>query len=265
MKNKTWYLVTPMKGKSIVGCKWVYKIKRKQDNGLDRYKARLVAKEFKQRYGIDYDDTFSPVVKMATIHIVLSIVVLGGRSMRQLDAQNAFLHVYLEEEVYMEQPPGYEDVTKPGYVCKLDKALYRLKQAPRAWYSRLSAKLISLGFNASKGDVSLFFYSKGDINIFVLVYVDNIIVTSCSEKAIAALLKDLQDDLGDLNYFLGIEVMKTTDGIILTQEKYVSDLLKKVGMSKCKPAAIPLSTSKKLSCMKEPHSDRMMLQSIEVW
>jgi hypothetical protein len=193
VKNKTWRLVPPMKGRNIVGCKWVYKIKRKQDGSLDRYKARLVAKGFKQRYGIDYDDTFSPVVKMATIHIILSILVSKGWILRQLDEQNAFLHGYLEEEVFMEQPPGYEDSSKPGYVCKLDKALYGLKQAPRAWYSRLSTKLLSLGFHASKADVSLFFYSKGDVTIFILVYVDDIVVASSSDKAIEAILKDLQD------------------------------------------------------------------------
>jgi hypothetical protein len=103
------------------------KIKRKQDGSLDRYKARLVAKGFKQRCGVDNDDTFSPVLKMATIRIVLSIVVSRWWNMHQLDVQNAFLHGYLEEEVYVEQPPGYEDATKPGYVCKFDKALYRLK------------------------------------------------------------------------------------------------------------------------------------------
>jgi hypothetical protein len=140
----------------------------------------LVAKRFKQRYVIDYDDTFGPVIKMVTICIILSIVVSRGWSLGQLDIQNAFLHGYLEEEVCMEQPPGYEDSTKPGYVWKLDTALYGLKQAPRAWYSWLSAKLISLGFHASKADVSLFFYNKGDITIFVLVYVDDIIVASSS-------------------------------------------------------------------------------------
>jgi hypothetical protein len=237
-----------MKGKNIIGCKWVCKIKRKQDNNLDRYKARLMAKGFKQQYGIDYDDIFSPVVKIATIWIILSIVVSKGWSLHQFDVQNAFLHGYLEEEVYMEQPPGYEDPTKPGYVCKLDKALYGLKQAPRAWYSRLSAKLISLGFHSSKA----VFCNKGDTTIFVLVYVDDIIVASSSQEATTVLLKDLQDefalkDLGDLHYFLGIEVNKATCDIVLTQEKYASDLLKKVGMSGCKPVATPLSTSEKLS------------------
>jgi hypothetical protein len=252
MKNKTWHLVPPKKGRNVIGCKWVYKIKRKADGSLDRYKARLVAKGYKQQYGIDYDDTFSPVVKHATIRIILSIAVSRGWSLRQLDVQNAFLHGVLEEEVYMQQPPGYEDSTKLNYVCKLDKALYGLKQAPRAWYSRLSNKLLSLGFQASKADTSLFFYNKGSVTIFVLVYVDDIIVASSTHKATEALLSDLNKefalkDLGDLNYFLGIEVNKVRDGIILTQDKYASDLLKKVDMSDCKPISTPLSTSEKLS------------------
>jgi histone deacetylase 1/2 len=145
MRNKTWHLVPPEKGRNLIDSKWVYKIKRKSDGSLDRYKARLVAKGFKQRYGIDYEDTFSPVVKPATIRIVLSIAVSRGWSLRQLDVQNAFLHGVPEEEVYMKQPPGYEDQSLPNYVCKLDKALYGLKQAPRAWYSKLSAKLRDMG------------------------------------------------------------------------------------------------------------------------
>jgi len=194
MKNRTWHLVPPQKGRNVIGCKWVYKIKRKSDGSLDRYKARLVAKGFKQRYGIDYEDTFSPVVKSATIRVILSIAISRVWSLRQLDVQNAFLHGFLEEEVYMQQPPGFEDSSKPNYVCKWDKALYGLKQAPRAWHSRLSAKLISLGFQASKVDTSLFFYSKGGITIFVLVYVDDIIVASSSEKGTTALLQDLQSE-----------------------------------------------------------------------
>ena len=119
-------------------------------------KARLVVKGFKQRYAIDYEDTFSPVVKAATIRLVLSISVSQGWSLRQLDVKNAFLHGVLEEEVYIKQPPSFESSATPNYICKLDKALYGLKQAPRAWYSRLSAKLHTLGFIPSKGDTSLF-------------------------------------------------------------------------------------------------------------
>jgi len=118
IRNKTWHLVPPQKGKNVIDCKWVYKIKRRSDGKIDRYKARLVAKGFKQRYGIDYEDTFSPVVKAATIRLVLSLAMSKDWCLRQLDVQNAFLHGFLEEEVYMKQPPGYEDKTKPHHLCR---------------------------------------------------------------------------------------------------------------------------------------------------
>jgi hypothetical protein len=128
---------------------------------------------------------------MAIIHAILSIVVSQGWSLRQLDVQNTFLHGHLEEEVYMQQPLGYEDPSRPNYICKLDKALYGLKQAPRAWYSRLSSKLVALSFEASKVDTSLFFYNHGNTHIFVLVYIDDIIIANSSEHATKALLQDL--------------------------------------------------------------------------
>jgi hypothetical protein len=152
----------------------------------------------------------------------------------------------------MKQPPGYEDQSHPNYVCKLDKALYELKQAPRAWYSRLSKKLIELGFNSSKADTSLFFYSHHGITMSKLIYVDDTIVVSSSNDAVTALLQDLQKDfalkdLGKLHYFVGIEVSQTASGILLSQEKYANDLLKKVGMSNCKPVSTAMSTSEKMS------------------
>jgi histone deacetylase 1/2 len=175
-----------------------------------------------------------------------------GWSLRQLDVQNAFLHGLLEEEVYMSQPPGYEDSSHPNYVCKLDKALYGLKQAPRAWYARLCSKLQHLGFAPSKADTSLFYYNKRGHSIFVLVYVDDIIVASSSSQATDALLADLKaefalKDLGDLHFFLGIEVKRGRDVLTLTQERYAWDILKRSSMQFCKPVDTPLSPTEKLS------------------
>jgi hypothetical protein len=250
MKNKTWHLVPPQQGGNIIDCKWIYKIKRKDDGSLDRYKARLVAKVFKQRYRVDYEDTFSPVIKSTTIRIVLSVAVSRGWHLRQLNVQNPLLHGNLEEDVYMRQPLGFEDKSMLN-VCKLDKALYGLKQAPRAWYSKLSVMLCEIGFTSSKADTSLFYFNKDDITMFVLVYVDDIIVASSSSRATEGLLRKLNKefalkDLGALHYFLGMEVHKVTNGVILSQDKYASDLLHRVGMKDCKPVSSPMSTGEKL-------------------
>jgi histone deacetylase 1/2 len=152
----------------------------------------------------------------------------------------------------MKQPPGYGKSNAPHHVCRLDKSLYELKQALRAWFAKLSSKLQELGFLASKADTSLFIFNKSGIIIFVLVYVDDIIVTSSSNKAIASLLQDLSSsfalkDLGDLHFFLGIEVKKFSQGIGLTQEKYALDLINRVGLKNCKSLPTPLSTSENLS------------------
>jgi hypothetical protein len=163
-----------------------------------------------------------------------------------------FCHGVLEEDVYLTQPPGFEDSSKTHYHCKLDKALYGFKQAPRALYSRLSTKLMAVGFTPSMTDISLFIYKKGSVIIYLLVYVDDIIVTSSLPAAIDALLSDLKrdfflKDLGALNYFLGMEVKQTTDDILLTQEKYASDIIRRAGMFSCKPDVTPMPTSEKLS------------------
>jgi hypothetical protein len=152
----------------------------------------------------------------------------------------------------MRQPPSFEDKAHPNYVCRLDKALYGLKQAPCAWFAKLSKKLCDLGFNGSKADTSLFYYNKNGISMFILVYVDDIIVAISTQEVMATLLQDLKKDfflkdLEELHYFLRIEVNKTNDDLILTQEKYAKDLLKKTGMSGCKPMSTPMSTSEKLT------------------
>jgi hypothetical protein len=211
-----------------------------------------VGKGFKQCYDIDYEDMFSHVVKVAKIQMVLSIAVSRGWSLRQLDVQNVFLHGVLEEEVYMRQPPGYKDTQQLNYVCRLDKAIYGMKQVPHAWYLQLSSKLEKLGFTPSKGDTSLLLLSNKQVTMFVLVYVDDIIVASSSQCATNVLLKNLEDDfalkdLGDLHYFLGIEVTKTKEGILLTQDKYANELLKRAQMIGCKSVSTPLSPSEKLS------------------
>lgn len=251
LHNKTWRLVSPSPGSNIIDCKWVFKIKHKSDGSIERYKARLVAKGFKQRYGLDYEDTFSPVVKPTTIHILLSMALTHRWQLRQLNIQNAFLHGVLEEEVYMRQPPGFEDPSCPGHVCHLDKALYGLKQAPRAWHARLSSVLHSLGFTASHADTSLFIFRRPGVTLYLLVYVDDIIVVSSSSSATGRLLHQLGasfalKDLGNLHYFLGVEVKHSPDRLHLSQHKYASKLLRRAGLLKSTPVSTPMSSTDRL-------------------
>jgi hypothetical protein len=181
----------------------------------------LVAKGFRQHAGIDYGETFSLVVKPTSIRTVLPIAYSAGWSMQQIDIQNAFLHGLLTEDVYMAQPPGFIH-SYLHHVCKLQKAIYGLKQAPRTWLSRLSGKLLQLGFVGSKADSSLFIYRRAAITMFLLIYVDDIIIVSSVLTAITKLLQLLGidfavKDLGSLHYFLGIEVIPVKDGLLLSQ------------------------------------------------
>jgi hypothetical protein len=210
-----------------------------------------VVKGFKQRYGIDYDDTFSLVVKSATICLVLSVVVSRNWCLHQLNVQNMFLHSVLEEEVYMKQTPWFRSASHPNFVCKLDKVLYGLKQAPQTWYSRLSSKLCQLSFRASKVEMSLFMFHHGSVHMYLLIYIDDIIVVSSSSSAVDALLNQLRadfalNDLWPLSYFLGIEVGMTPDDLVLTQDKYTSDILARAGMQKCKPMKTHLAADEEL-------------------
>ncbi|KAM2735330.1 hypothetical protein PS2_023163 [Malus domestica] len=244
----TWTLVPPSPHQNIVGCKWVFRIKRKPDGSIDRYKARLVAKGFHQQEGVDFQETFNPVAKPVTIRILLTLAVQHNWFLNQLDISNAFLHGTLQEEVFMQQPPGFIDSTKSSYVCKLNKSLYGLKQAPRAWYDKLFQTLISLGFENSKSDCSLFVQHKPSL-IIVLVYVDDILVTGPQSSACHEFIHQLSNqfpvkDLGPLHFFLGLEVQRTTDGLFLSQGKYAHDLLVKTHMDGCKPCSTPLGTTK---------------------
>jgi hypothetical protein len=252
INNGTWQLVPPVSGRSPVDCKWVFKVKRHADGSVERYKARLVAKGFRQRYGLDYAETFSPVIKPTTVRLLLSIAVSRGWSIRQADVKNAFLHGDLQEIVYMTQPPGFVSESHPHYVCRLQKALYGLKQAPRAWHSKLSSKLCSFQFQPCKTDTSLFIYKSSHLTMYVLAYVDDLIIVSSSDAATTQLLRHLDSefaikDLGPLHYFLGIEVQTTPTGLILSQHKYIADLLQKTHMAHCRPVATPMSSSEKIS------------------
>ncbi|MCO5563024.1 hypothetical protein L7F22_016660 [Adiantum nelumboides] len=158
--NDTWKLVPLPEGKKSIGCKWVYKVKHNADGSISKYKARLVAKGYAQTYGIDYEETFNPVAKMATIRTVIAMAASKDWLLHQTDVKNAFLHGNLQEEVYIDQPHGYEDVKHPGYVCKLKKALYGLKQAPRSWHARIVACLVSIGFHMADADNSLYVHKN---------------------------------------------------------------------------------------------------------
>jgi hypothetical protein len=235
LQNGTWTLVPKEPHMNLDGCKWIYKLKRKSDGTVDRHKARLVAKGFYQQPGIDYGDTFSPVVKPTTIRTVLSIAVSSNWSIKQLDVTNAFLHGFFKEAVYMIQPPGFVHPSYPNHVCHLRKSLYGLKQDPRACFSRLSTRLMELGFKGSQADISLFIYGQVASTIFILIYVDDILVTSPDSTLIDRLITKLQGDfpikdLGTINYFLGVEVLHDKHGIFLSQRRYILDLLKKSNM-----------------------------------
>ncbi|KAK1647556.1 hypothetical protein QYE76_065361 [Lolium multiflorum] len=250
--NGTWQLVPPRSGVNIIDSKWIFKVKKHADGSIERYKARLVAKGFKQRYGLDYEDTFSPVVKPTTIRLLLSLAVTWGWTLRQLDVQNAFLHGVLEEEVYMRQPPGFVDPARPQHLCRLVKALYGLKQAPRAWHARLGAALRAHGFVPSTADTSLFILQRPQLTMYLLVYVDDIILVSSSVAATDRLIVALGSefalkDLGKLHYFLGLEVTYPGNGLALSQQKYSHDLLRRAGMLDCKAAITPMSSTEILS------------------
>jgi len=254
MQNHTWSLVPASSHMNIVGCKWVFKVKRKADGSVDRYKARLVAKGFNQQEGFDYVETFSPVVKPATIRTILSLAVSCNWSLQQLDVRNAFLNGYLEETVYMKQPPGFHDSSRPQDVCQLHKALYGLKQAPRAWFQRLGTFLLAQGFAHSQSDASLFIHRSSSSTIYVLVYVDDIIVTGSDLQHIHRFLDQLCSTfdsrrLGELNFFLGMEITRFTDHLFLSQTRYAVDLLKRFNMTDCKPCPTPLPSDTRVSCL----------------
>ena len=207
-RNQTWSLVPRPSNRPVIGCRWIYKTKFSPNGQVDRFKARLVAKGYHQEGGIDYHENFSPVIKVTTIRLLLSLTISKNWQIHQLDISNAFLHGDLKELIYMEQPQGFTDIALPHHVCRLRKSLYGLKQAPREWYHKLSSQLLRLSFTGSKTDTSLFFLNTGPI--YVLIYVDDILILGPSSTQIGALVKSLSElftlrDLGTASHFLGVE------------------------------------------------------------
>jgi hypothetical protein len=251
-RQQTWSLVPPPIDKNIVGCKWVFKLKRNSDGSISRYKARLVAKGFHQQHGIDFEETFSPVVKPPTVRLILALAVTYNWPLRQLDVRNAFLHGVLKEEVYMAQPPGYINPHFPKHVCRLHKSIYGLKQAPCAWFESFTTQLLNLGFHSSTADSSLFIYTAGSTIAFLLLYVDDIVLTGNNPQFISQLIVNLSKvfelkDMGTLSYFLGLQIQRSTTGLSLTQTKYATDLLTKHNMLNCSPCKTPCVPHVRLS------------------
>ncbi|KAM2392165.1 hypothetical protein ACFX1X_035690 [Malus domestica] len=243
-KNNTWEVTSLPEGKKTVGCRWVFTVKYQADGSIDRYKARLVAKGYTQTYGVDYQETFSPVAKMNTIRVLISLAANMDWPLKQFDVKNAFLHGNLEEEVYMDFPPGYSVGRNTG-VCRLRKSLYGLKQSPRAWFDRFTQVMKRIGYNQSHSDHTLFVKRRQEKVTALIIYVDDMIITRDDFDEISKLQSNLAAEfemksLGDLKYFLGVEVARSSKGIFLSQRKYVLDLLKETGMLGCKPVDTPI-------------------------
>jgi hypothetical protein len=253
--------------KHITG-KWLFKNKLHPDGTLERCKARWVVRGFSQRPGIDFHQTFSPVVKPTTIRTVLHLAATRQWPVHQLDVKNAFLHGDLAERVYCHQPAGFVDELHPDHVCLLVKSLYGLKQAPRAWFQRLGNYLRSIGFTSTGSDTSLFVYKQGDAMAYLLVYVDDIILTASSttllQRVVQALCREFAiKDLGALRFFLGIQVRRDATGFSLSQAQYTEDILERAGMANCKPAPTPVDAKQKLSAADgEPAKDATFYRSI---
>ncbi|GKV28113.1 hypothetical protein SLEP1_g37201 [Rubroshorea leprosula] len=155
-KNNTWELVSCPPGANIVGSKWVFKTNLNEDGSSERFKARLVAKGLSQVLGLDFDETFSPVLKPTTLHLVIALATTQSWPSCQLDVKNTFLHGVLKETMYMTQPPGFVDHQYPKYVCRLHRSIYGFKQAPCAWFDRFTLHLLKMGFYCSQADSSFF-------------------------------------------------------------------------------------------------------------
>jgi hypothetical protein len=251
MANDTWDLVPLPKGRKLVRCKWVYRTKYASDGSVERHKAQLVAKGFSQVEGIDYNETFSHVAKMNSIRLVLALVASHKWEVHQMDFKFAFLHRYLQEEIYMEQPLGYVQ-NDSILVCRLKKSLYGLKKAPRAWYDKMDNFFIDIGFSRCHSDPNVY-TKKVEIHLIILVlYVDDLILTGSDSKLLNHVKTNIKKkfemtDLGFLHYFLGLQVLQTNEGTFLSQYKHACDLLYLFHVDDCKLSLSPFQSEVKLT------------------
>ncbi|KAJ9545078.1 hypothetical protein OSB04_024785 [Centaurea solstitialis] len=243
--NKVWRLVTRPRGKAIIGLKWIFRNKKDENDLIIRNKARLVAKGYRQQEGIDYDETFAPVAKIEAIWIFLAYAAHKNMTVYQMDVKCAFLNGILQEEVYVEQPEGFVDPRYPNHVYALDKALYGLKQAPRAWYETLTVYLIGAGYKKGTIDPTLFIRRSGSDLIMVQIYVDDIIFAStkpelCKEFETTMKSQFKMSMMGELTFFLGLQVQQRPDGIFINQSKYVHYLLKRFDLGGSNSSSTPM-------------------------
>jgi hypothetical protein len=252
ISNGTWELIPRPQSSNVVTGKWVFTHKLCADGTLDRYKARWVLQGFTQRPGVDYDETFSPVVKPTIVRTVLAIAVSRDWPIQQLDVKNTFLHDTLSETVFCCLPTGFADPAHPDLVCRLRKYLYGLKQASRAWYSQFATYLTTLGFIEAKSDTSLFIFRRGSDTVYLLHYVDDIILTTSSTELLRRTIFALQwefamKDLVPLHHFLGITIERRPDGLFLHQRTYTLDILKRAVIADYKPCTTPVDLQVKLA------------------
>jgi len=247
-RNEVWTLVPRTNQMNVIGTKWVFKNKLDEQGVIVRNKARLVAKGYNQEEGIDYVETYAPVARLEVVRLLLAYACMNGFKLHQIDVKNVFLNRYIDEEVYVCQPPGFEDRKHPDYVFKLKKALYGLKQAPRQWYERLSNFLLSHAYERGKTDKTLFIKKTFNDIILVQVYVDDNIFGSTNQNLCEQFVVTMQGEfemsmMGELNYFLGLQIKQLNHGTFLSQTKYCKELLKRFDMKNCKEISTPMATN----------------------
>ncbi|KAH9682249.1 hypothetical protein KPL71_027276 [Citrus sinensis] len=262
-KNKTWELVPLPHGRKAIGNKWVYKIKRDGNDQVEWYRARLEVKGYAQKEGIDFNEIFSPVVRLTTVRIVLAMCATFDLHLEQLDVKTAFLHGELEEEIYMLQPEGFTEIGKENLVCRLNKSLYGLKQAPRCWYKRFDSFIMSLEYNRLGSDHCAY-YKRFEDNDFIilLLYVDDMLVAGPNKDRIQELKVQLarefeMKDLGPANKILGMQIHRDRNNrkIWLSQKNYLKKLLRRFNMQDCKSISTPLPVNFKLSSSMCPSNE----------